>query len=101
MCLNLEYQNASNPNAPRHAPSTSSIYKRRQRGRNIHAEWETTDLLGSVGTKNDGVVRADEDLVFDAHAEAMKVFGELRISWDVHAYGRTGGASEKRGAVQA
>jgi len=44
------------------------------------------DLLGSVGAENDGVFRADEDLVFDAHAEAMKVFGELRIGWDVHAW---------------
>lgn len=44
-----------------------------------------TDLLGSVGTKNDGVFRTNENLVFDAHAEAMKVFRELRISWDVHA----------------
>jgi hypothetical protein len=34
--------------------------------------------------------RADEDFVFDAHAETMKVFWELRISWDIYPYQTTG-----------
>jgi hypothetical protein len=41
------------------------------------------------------VFRADEDFVFDAHAEAMKVFWELRISGDVYPYQTT--ASEQGG----
>jgi hypothetical protein len=32
---------------------------------------------------------ADEDFVFDAHAEAMKVFWELRISGDIYPYQTT------------
>ena len=29
---------------------------------------------------------ADEHLVFYAHAKAMKMFWELWISWDIHAW---------------
>jgi hypothetical protein len=45
-----------------------------------------TDFFRSRGTKHDGVFSADEYFVLDAHAEAMKVFRELRIGRDVHAY---------------
>ncbi len=43
-----------------------------------------TDLFGGIGAEDDRVFCADEHLVFYAHAEAMKVFGELWISWDIH-----------------
>lgn len=45
-----------------------------------------TDLFRSRGTKHDGVFGANEYFVLDAHAKAMKVFRELRIGRDVHAY---------------
>ena len=45
------------------------------------------DLLWGVGTENDGMFIADENFVFDTHAEAMEVLREPRISGDVHTYG--------------
>jgi hypothetical protein len=43
------------------------------------------DLFRSRGTKHDGVFSADEHLILDAHAEAMKVLGELRVGRYVYA----------------
>jgi hypothetical protein len=43
------------------------------------------DLFRSRGTKDDGVFSADEHFILYAHAEAMKVLGELRIGWYVYA----------------
>lgn len=43
------------------------------------------DLFRSRGTKHDGVFSADEHFILYAHAEAMKVLGELRIGWYVYA----------------
>jgi hypothetical protein len=85
------YQNGPNPNAPWHAPSTSSIYKeysiiscsqpKAECGRQGRL-----DLFRSRGTKDDGVLSADEHFILYAHAEAMKVLGELRVGWYVYAY---------------
>jgi len=44
------------------------------------------DLFRSRGTKHDGVFSADEHFVLYAHAEAMKVLGELRIGRYVYAF---------------
>ena len=43
------------------------------------------DLFRSRGTKHDGVLSADEHFILYAHAEAMKVLGELRIGRYVYA----------------
>jgi hypothetical protein len=45
-----------------------------------------TNLFRGGGTEHDGVFGAHEYFVLDAHAQAMKVLGELRIGRDVHAY---------------
>lgn len=43
------------------------------------------DLFRSRGTKHDGVFSADEYFILYAHAEAMKVLGELRVGRYVYA----------------
>ena len=49
-------------------------------------ERDLTDLFGGISAEDNRVFCADEYLVFYAHAEAMKVFWELWISWDIHAW---------------
>lgn len=43
------------------------------------------DLFRSRGTKHDGVFSANEHFILYAHAEAMKVLGELWIGRYVYA----------------
>ena len=45
-----------------------------------------TNLFRSVGTQHDRVFRADEYFVLDAHSEAVKVLGELRIGRNVDTF---------------
>ena len=45
-----------------------------------------TDLFRSRSAKHNRVLSADEYFVLDAHAKAMKLLRELRISRDIHAY---------------
>lgn len=53
---------------------------KRARGR------RATDLFRGVGAEHDGVFRADDHFVLDAHSDAVKVFGELRIDRDVDTF---------------
>jgi hypothetical protein len=51
------------------------------------------DLFRSRGTKHDGVFSANEHFILYAHAEAMKVLGELRIGRYVYALIKTNDGS--------
>jgi hypothetical protein len=99
----IPFQNGPNPNAPWHAPSTSSICQHNTAvsqtayGRGGEAPKEkivkkiimgprATDLFRGVGAEHDGVFRADDHFVLDAYSDAVKVFGELRIGRDVDTF---------------
>ena len=45
-----------------------------------------TDLFRGVGAEHDGVFRADNHFILNAHSDAVKVFGELGIGRDVDTF---------------
>ena len=45
-----------------------------------------TDLFRGVGAEHHGMFRADDHFVLDAHSDAVKVFGKLRVGRDVDTF---------------
>ena len=86
-------QNGPNPNAPWHAPSTSSICQQNTASQSVKLEMRCgkgpegdTDLFRGVDAEHHGVFRADDHFVLDAHSDAVKVFGKLRVGRDVDTF---------------
>jgi hypothetical protein len=72
----------------------------------VKCPWSETNLFRGRGAQHDGVFRADEHFVLDAHSEAVEVFRELRIGRDVDTFehgsreGISTDAERKQGSIQ-